>query len=441
MSVDQLTYIVYTVATLIYIAVLYIYFLSAFDKRYSTKATVAIYVIVCAAYILILPWQSGRINFLINFAAFAVLIHLYLGNLKTRICMALFIYLVAFLSEFFTVYAINLITEVTLPEIEFGTTEFIYGILVSRILLAIFAKFLSRVTSRHRMPKITTSHWLALIVPSVGSLFVLYNFLFLREHSIVDIFSSMVIVVTNFIIINVYDKILSEFDANAKNKVLEEQLKHYGYQSFLAEKSENLILKTKHDIKNMLVGVKTDLRMKNLENIENRVDELLGEIDSFDGPAQSGNLAIDAIINFKSDVAHKHQIFFSVELKIPTGLDVDSIVLCQVLGNALDNAIEATEKVGDAAKRIVQINMSYMQEALLVEILNPYDGEIVTDSRGRILSSKRGFRSEGIGMQNIRNTIDRNQGAVDFSYGGGIFTLSIMLYDIKVNSQFHSHLP
>ena len=431
MSIYQLTWIAYLVSVLIYMAVLYTYFGAAFEKRYSVKVTRGAYVVIFATVFLFVPLQAGRINILINVIAFTLLIRLYLGTLKSRINMALFIYIAAFLADFLAAYSIVLIREIPINELIFGTPEFVYELLISRVLLAIFAKILLNITAKRKLPKLTTPHWLALIVPPAGSIFVLYNFLYLRAYSVADVISSMIVVITNFIVINVYDKILADVETDIKNEVLEEQLKYYTYQSFLAQESEKLILKTKHDISSLLVGVRTDIKMNKISNVEKRIAELLGEIDSLDGPAKSGNLAIDSIINFKADAAKKLQIYFSLTLNIPQDINIDSIMLCQILGNALDNAIEATEKVEDVSRRIVQIHMSYLHQTLLLQIINPFEGEIETDNRGHILSSKRGLRSEGIGLQNIRNAVAGNLGSVDVTYEDGEFNLIVALYDIK----------
>jgi len=435
MSVYALTWIAYIVSATIYIAILYNYFDAAFEMRYSAKVTIAIYALLVAADTFVMTLENAQINILTSVVIYTLLVRLYIGNLKTRIVMAVFIYLAAFVSDFIAAYTIVIVGSIAIENIVFGVPEFIYGLLISRVLLTIFAKILFNVTTRRKLPKLTTAQWVALIVPPTSSIFVLYNFLYLRGHSTADIISSMMVVVTNFIVITVYDKILTDVEVDTRNAVLEEQIKHYSYQSFLAEKSEKLILKTKHDISNLLIGVKADIQMNRPENVEKRISELLGEISAFDGPARSGNLAIDSIINFKSNAARSRQIYFAFELKIPENLTLDSIILCQILGNALDNAVEATENVEDASKRMVQIYMSYLHETLFLQIVNPFEGEIKTDNRGRMLSSKRGFRSEGIGLQSIRNAIADWQGDVEVDYSNGEFSLSITLYNVGCSQE------
>lgn len=437
MNVDTLTWITYIVAGAIYMAILYTYFASTFDMRYSARVTIGVYIVIYCSDIFSMYIDNEITNIITSIIVFGVLIYLYLGNLKTRISMAVFIYLAAFLSEYLAAYSIVFINGTAITDIVFGTPEFLYGLLVAKVLLAVFAKILSNITKRRKLPKLTTLHWLALIVTPVGSIFVLHNFLYLTPQApnISDMISSIIVVIINFIVITVYDKILADYEASVKNKLLEEQVKYYSYQNFLAESSEKLVCKTKHDIKHLLIAFKADIQNNKQDDVEIRINELLGEINSLDGPAKSGNIAVDAIINFKVDFARKRQIYFSLELKIPQNLELDSSAVCSILGNALDNAIEATEKVSNTSKRIIQLDMSYKHETIFLKIVNPFIGEIATDKRGHFLSAKRGFREEGIGLQSIKNTVTNNGGDIDVEFKNNEFCVSIMLYGIKTSEK------
>lgn len=438
MTIYALTWITYIVVGAIYMAILYTYFVSAFDMRYGFRGTVGAYVLIYLVDILFLYINSAIANIVTSVIIFGVLIYLCIGSLKIRISSAIFIYLAAFLADYLTAYTIVFFKGISIDGIKFGTPEFLYGLLISKILLAVFAKLLLNITKQRQLPKMTTLHWIALIITPVGSIFVLHDFLFLHAHispDIADITSSIIIVIINFIVINVYDKILADYETSVKNKLLEEQVKYYSYHSFLAEASEKLIRKTKHDIKYLLVSFQSDIKNNKVDDVEKRITELLGDIHSLDGPAKTGNIAIDAIINFKSDIARQRRISFSLELNIPEDLEIDSSVTCSILGNALDNAVEATDKVKDPSKRIIQICMSYKQESLFIRIVNPFDGKIITNAKGQILSAKRNFHEEGIGLQSIKSSLRDNCGNVEVKYKNNEFCISILLYRIKTREE------
>jgi signal transduction histidine kinase len=379
--------------------------------------------------------DNELVNIIKSLVVFSLLVGLYTGRLKHRIASAVFIYIAAFTSDFITAYSITFVTDTPIGDIIVGTPEFLYGLLVSKSLLVIISRMLLSIMKRRKFPKFATFNWFSLVIPPIGSIFVLYNFLYLRAHNIADILLSFIVVVTNFIVIIVYDTILTNYEVQINNELLEEQIKHYSYQSYLAESSNKFLLKTKHDLSNLLIGIKVDITENRLKNAEKRISEFLGEINALDGPAQSGNLIIDSIINFKYSTAQYQHIYFSLELNIPRNLTLDSVSVCQIIGNALDNAIEATRKIENIAKRIIQIHMSYVQESLFLQIINPYEGDIIIDNRGCFLSAKKGYQVEGIGVQSIKSAVSKEQGVFDISYDNGEFRLSIVLYSVSTSGR------
>ena len=429
MTISELSWITYLLTGVLFYVILFFYFKSCLDMKYSARITIGVYgLLFCANTLSFFYFESEIVNIIFGIIMFLILINFYQGNLKTRITVMVFIYLASFLADFFVVLFFTYFANSPIGDINFGTPEFFYGLLLSRTLLAVFAKVISGFLRGRVLPKLKTSHWIVLIAPPAGSIFILYDFVHQRIYSTAAIISAMIVVTINLTIFIVYDKILADYDADLRNRQLEEQLKSYDYQNFLTIESEKLVNKTKHDLNNLLIGIKSDIHMNDFESVEKRISDLLGEICVFDGPAQSGNIPIDAIINYKWSQASKHKIHFSLDLIIPESLDFDSSSLCRIIGNALDNAIEATETVADEIKRIISIHISYSQGALFIQVKNPYSGAVATDRRGAILSSKRAFRSEGLGIQSIKAAAKSYGGIVFHSCDDGEFCMNITLY-------------
>lgn|GEM_PF-1382395 len=430
MSDYVLSWVVFSMTSLIHMIIVYVYFAAIFKMRYSKMVTKSVLVITVVMGIATGLFDSAVINVAINVLILALAVCLFYGRLRNRIIFAVFFLFAVIMSEFIVAY-VALLSGVPDEYMQFGTPGFVFGLLLSRMQLVIFARIISGIAKNRRLPKLRFIHWVALIVPPIGSVLVLYNFLFSRALSTADMFSAMMVMIICCIVVVVYGKILSDFEAEQKSKRLQEQLRYYDYQYFLAEKSEKLARKAKHDFKNLLIGIQADIQMQNIENAQSRINDLLGDIDASDGPAGSGNLVMDSVINYKASIASEHQIEFIVELKIPEKLSVDGSAICQILGNALDNAIEATEKIEDASSRWVEINISYKHEVLHFEIVNPFEGKIISAEDGKILSSKRGFGVEGIGLESIRNAVNENQGYFEVNHEGNRFCLKVSLYSIS----------
>lgn len=88
---------------------------------------------------------------------------------------------------------------------------------------------------------------------------------------------------------------------------------------------------------------------------------------------------------------------------------MDEIDLYTLLGNALDNAIEANEKILDRAKRWISVQIQNKKGIVLVEIINPYTGTIKMQ-HGLPITSKSDKLSHGYGTQSIKAIVEKYDG-------------------------------
>ena len=430
-----LSWIAFVIASAAYIVIVYTYFSSIFEMRYSNKITIG----ACLALALInlapIFANNAIVNMAVSVLTLGTIIQFFTGGLVNRLIFAVFLLAAGVVSEFLVGYVFISILPITPDDVQFGTPEFVYGLMFSRTLLAIFSRVISAIAKNRKLPKMKAIQLISLIVPPAGSLIVLYNFMYVRAHSLLDMVSSIIVMLMSVIVITIYGKILLDYKVELKNSYLEEILKYFKYQYFLAEKSEKLISKTKHDIKNILIGLQTSIQNQKISGVQKKINTLLGEIDSFDGPAISGNLAIDSIINYKASVARKGGVHFSMDLRVPQELELDAVVICQIIGSALDNAIEATERMESEADKLIQINVNYKHDALFLQITNPYYGDVIVDNMGNLMSSKRSYQTEGIGLQSIASITRENNGVFVVDYKDNQFCLSVTLYNICKSSE------
>ena len=116
-----------------------------------------------------------------------------------------------------------------------------------------------------------------------------------------------------------------------------------------------------------------------------------------------------------------------VEICIPEELNVDTADLCIILGNLLDNAIEAAEKC-EKEKRI-RLKILYGNRNIRIEIANTFDGEIHRMENGMYMTSKKDAKRHGIGLQSVQKCIDKYKGKLetDRSAEGDYFIVRVLL--------------
>lgn len=98
-----------------------------------------------------------------------------------------------------------------------------------------------------------------------------------------------------------------------------------------------------------------------------------------------------------------------------------------IIGNILDNAIEACEKVINAKDRVIDFRIAVKEKNLIIECQNPYMDEPVLDQNGYLQTSKKDDSAHGHGIKQIYEYVERHNGDVDIHFYNGTFTIRVIL--------------
>ena len=97
----------------------------------------------------------------------------------------------------------------------------------------------------------------------------------------------------------------------------------------------------RHDYRNHIQNMKIQLDEGNYDGLAGYLSELADDLDTVDTVIKTGNVMADAILNSKLNVAEKRNIRLHVKATVPEQLPLSDVELCSILGNMLDNAVEA----------------------------------------------------------------------------------------------------
>ena len=101
----------------------------------------------------------------------------------------------------------------------------------------------------------------------------------------------------------------------------------------------------RHDYHNHMQTLKAYLAMNQIEEIQKYLDHLEEDLDSIDIAIRTGNTSVNAILSSKISIAKKNAIMVNCKATVPSELKISDVHLCAIIGNLLDNAIEACEKI------------------------------------------------------------------------------------------------
>lgn len=179
----------------------------------------------------------------------------------------------------------------------------------------------------------------------------------------------------------------------------------------------------RHDYHNHMQTLKAYLAMNHIEEIGKYLDHLEEDLDSIDIAIRTGNTSVNAILSSKISIAKKNLINVSCKATVPQDLKISDVHLCAVIGNLLDNAIEACEKVPEQ-NRFIRVYIGIFKQQLYISVTN------ATESTRRkklseLITSKKG--EHGLGLRRVDKIVAQYDGYVNRKNEPGVFATEIML--------------
>ncbi len=182
----------------------------------------------------------------------------------------------------------------------------------------------------------------------------------------------------------------------------------------------------KHDLRHQLFMIRTLTQDEKYDQLREFVDRCTS------APALSAELSVcdnyivNSIVTHYIAMARENHIDISATVsKLGEALTVEDTDLCILIGNATENAIEATSKLPEEARQI-RFRMKNLAGNLMMTVDNTYAGEIRREGE-KFLSAKREGEQEGIGLRSIRSIVDKYGGDMRIETKDGWFYLSVML--------------
>ena len=177
----------------------------------------------------------------------------------------------------------------------------------------------------------------------------------------------------------------------------------------------------RHDYHNHLQSFKSYLAQGQIAELGDYLNELEAELDSIDTLVKSGNAMVDAILNSKLSLARKHEIDLNVKVAVLATLPISDVDLCVILGNLMDNAIEACQQI-PVGERWLRLYLDTQGEQLYLSIQNAAK-EILDFNERNYISTKRG--DHGLGLKRVSLLVEKYQGFLNLQNEPGIFAVEV----------------
>ena len=185
-----------------------------------------------------------------------------------------------------------------------------------------------------------------------------------------------------------------------------------------------------HDMKNHMLALR-ELQKSSSEEWNTYMDAMELQMRPYADIFHTGNDVLDALLYEKSKIAEESDIVFETNIESNCIKHIPNIALCTILGNGLDNALEAVEEVESRERRIF-VSITSDETRLHILIQNNYDGNLVRKN-GELITRKKEKENHGIGLKSISQAVKDCEGNLSLEEKNNIFEMYVILPNVDKN--------
>ena len=149
------------------------------------------------------------------------------------------------------------------------------------------------------------------------------------------------------------------------------------------------------------------------------------DLTTVDTVLKTGNVMVDAILNSKLSLIKTKNIAVNAKAVVPTELKISEIDLCVIIGNLLDNAMEACLRQDEGEERFIRVYIGTLKQQLYLCVTNSVGGEV--KKVGSTYLSAKDSASHGYGLMRIDRLAEKYDGYVNRQNEEGAFATEVML--------------
>lgn len=349
----------------------------------------------------------------------------YSGSLPKRLIISVLIYMCSFTAEVIVAMAVGLSSFDAFGKVEQGSVflnliiEFIFW------LISLIVHKFKNLRGNLPIPK----PFLIAIVVIPSSLICLEIIIFSQKilNNMMARISLVCLTASLFILIYLYDSLSAMFRERTEAAVTLSEKEYYLQQSVLLKEKYEELRQYRHDMKNRMVVMQQMIKENQYDKVLEYTGEIADKLSQTLTYSNTGNVALDSVINYKLTRAAKSNILVESNVVIPEDISLDEDDMIVILGNLLDNAIEAVNRIETDVKKYIYMDIDFEMGSLWICIKNSYDNKLYVQEN-RFVTWKKDKTMHGIGLQSTESIVQKYNGLMEFSTEENLFVVDILLY-------------
>lgn len=232
------------------------------------------------------------------------------------------------------------------------------------------------------------------------------------------------VLASTIIIILLFRKTIEENKLKSQNEIIQNKLDMQYAHYLSVQESHMKVKKLYHDINNHITCID---HLKNSKEVNEYIDNLKYEIKDFKSIYNTGDMILDIIIHEKSELCNKKGIKFICNINFSKMNFIKPIDISSIFANILDNAIEACEKIDNKkSNRYIEIKGNIRKGYFVLKCENSRT-DMVNRDKNILLTDKKNKFLHGLGIMNIKSSLEKYNGELTFGHEKGKFILNIYI--------------
>jgi len=308
---------------------------------------------------------------------------------------------------------------------EYAFTQFIATGVIAYVFTFSLKKLLVNIKKDSLKSPLYLASYLVIAIISFAISILIVN------HPSLSLFAiaAMIVALTaiNVLALFFLDRLSIAFEKRLEAAIHAQEKEYYFAQSQLMQESVKKVRSIRHDM-NLHLSTLKDFSTDNKEATE-YINSLLSDISESEVYSTTGNIAVDSIINFKLKNAKEDNIKLDLSLFVPPVLNIEIVDIVIILGNLLDNALDAVAKVED---KKIRLDIEFSKGNLYIKIDNTFDGNIKytgeKNGKEEHITTLKSGDEHGHGLDNIRKSVEKYNGHIDIAHDDNVFSVGVLLY-------------
>ena len=180
-----------------------------------------------------------------------------------------------------------------------------------------------------------------------------------------------------------------------------------------------------HDLKHHMLVLKNYKIEGNYEGIDDYIEEIEQEFFNVERKVWTGNQIADMLLEQKRILAEQEEIAFTIQAVPIVKWLFNDCETCSLLGNVLDNAIEACKRMEMSADRWISIKIENQKQLLFIKIENSVcEAPVMKD--GRPVSVKQNKMRHGYGLKSVERIVNKYEGMIMYQSKDQVFQVKLL---------------